>query len=332
MLKGNKKSIPLISVIMPTYNRAHLLPRAIKSILNQTYQNLELIIVNDGSTDNTEEVIKSFDDNRIIYHKHEKNRGTLAAANTGYDLAKGKYQCAIGDDDELVTEAIETAVSKLLELSSEGTKVIRFDCINVETGELSGVGISVEGYMSYEDCLCGRISGDYFTMWDSEWLGESRFDEKLVGHEGMMWLRLHRTSKIYYVPKVLYRAYRLHGGERVSDYSYPLKHLPATILSLQTFMKEFGEEMKNSCPKYYGQRLAPLGYMQILNGNKVIGRRSLRESLKFSFSVRFCLVYCLSFFLTANQMWVLQHAYVRCVDMWKTTNSLRRFRKISTPN
>jgi len=67
----------LVSVIIPTYNRANLLPRAIKSVLNQTFKDFELIIVDDGSTDNTEEVIKEFQrkDERIKYIKYDKNKG-----------------------------------------------------------------------------------------------------------------------------------------------------------------------------------------------------------------------------------------------------------------
>lgn len=68
------KNNPKISIIIPTYNRAHLVGRAIQSVLSQTYQGFELIVVNDGSTDNTDEVIKEFQqkDNRIIYLKHKK--------------------------------------------------------------------------------------------------------------------------------------------------------------------------------------------------------------------------------------------------------------------
>ena len=83
---------PIISVTIAAYKRAHLLPRAINSVLNQTYQNFELIIVDDCSPDNTKEVVKSFTDKRIIYHRHKKNKGYLAARNTGFDLVIGRDQ------------------------------------------------------------------------------------------------------------------------------------------------------------------------------------------------------------------------------------------------
>jgi glycosyltransferase involved in cell wall biosynthesis len=66
------KKFPTVSVIIPTYNRAHSLGRAIRSVLNQTYQDFELIVVDDGSSDNTDELVKSFDDVRIRYIKHKK--------------------------------------------------------------------------------------------------------------------------------------------------------------------------------------------------------------------------------------------------------------------
>lgn len=74
---------PTVSVVIPTYNRAHLVSRAIQSVLNQTYQDFELIVVDDASTDNTEEVVKDFKDNRIRYIYHDENKGGAAARNTG---------------------------------------------------------------------------------------------------------------------------------------------------------------------------------------------------------------------------------------------------------
>lgn len=100
---------PTVSVIIPTYNRAHLLGRAIQSVLDQTYQDFELIIVDDGSKDNTEEIIKKFQerDNRIKYIRHEKNKGGSAARNTGIKAARGEYIAFQDSDDEWLQEKLE---------------------------------------------------------------------------------------------------------------------------------------------------------------------------------------------------------------------------------
>ena len=102
----------LISVIIPTYNRAHLIKRSVDSVLNQTYKNLELIIVDDGSTDNTKEIIDSINDNRIVYVKQE-NQGACAARNKGIDLAKGKYIAFQDSDDTWILNKLETQINAL---------------------------------------------------------------------------------------------------------------------------------------------------------------------------------------------------------------------------
>jgi len=128
--------MPKISVISPTYNRAHLITRAVHSVLNQTYQDFEYIVVDDASTDNTEEVIKGFKDERIKYIKHEKNRGPSAARNTGIKAAKGEYIGFLDSDDEWLPEQAEKQVSKFLE-SPDNVGVIYCGhvVISDETGE-----------------------------------------------------------------------------------------------------------------------------------------------------------------------------------------------------
>jgi glycosyltransferase involved in cell wall biosynthesis len=102
-----KEVNPKVTVIIPTYNRAHLIKRAIKSVLNQTFQDFEIIVVDDGSTDNTEEVVKSFNDLRIKYIKHQKNLGASAARNTGIKNSKGEYIAFLDSDDEWLPEKLE---------------------------------------------------------------------------------------------------------------------------------------------------------------------------------------------------------------------------------
>ena len=81
---------PTVNVIIPTYNRAHLITRSIKSVLEQTYQDFEIIIVDDYSTDDTEYVIKRFRDPRIKYVKNDTNKGAGAARNKG-------VKCSVGE-------------------------------------------------------------------------------------------------------------------------------------------------------------------------------------------------------------------------------------------
>jgi len=99
--------VPTVSVIIPSYNRAHLLGRAIQSILNQTYQDFEIIVVDDGSKDNTEEVVRGFNDKRIRYIWHEVNKGGSAARNTGIRAARGEYIAFQDSDDEWLSQKLE---------------------------------------------------------------------------------------------------------------------------------------------------------------------------------------------------------------------------------
>lgn len=99
--------MPEVSVVIPTYNRAFVVGDAIRSALEQTFRDIEVIVVDDGSTDNTEEVVKSFGDKRIRYIKLNANRGGAAARNAGIKVAKGKYVAFLDSDDLWLPEKIE---------------------------------------------------------------------------------------------------------------------------------------------------------------------------------------------------------------------------------
>lgn len=98
---------PPVSVVMLTYRRARILPAAIDSILAQTNGNFELIIINDGSDDNTDDVVAKYKDSRIRYYKNDRNRGIAYSRNRGASLARGKYIMIMDDDDTSYPNRIE---------------------------------------------------------------------------------------------------------------------------------------------------------------------------------------------------------------------------------
>jgi len=102
-----QERIPKVSAVISTFNRADLVGHAIGSVIDQTYRNLEIIVVDDHSTDNTEEVVKRFGESRLQYIRHERNKGGSAARNTGIKAATGEYIAFLDDDDEWVENKIE---------------------------------------------------------------------------------------------------------------------------------------------------------------------------------------------------------------------------------
>ncbi|MBE0459501.1 glycosyltransferase [Pseudoalteromonas prydzensis] len=100
----------LISVYIPTHNRSALLKRALNSALNQSYKNVEIIVVDDGSKDDTKEIIQHYLNrhNNIIYLRHEQPKGACAARNYAISAAKGKYITGLDDDDEFLPHHLET--------------------------------------------------------------------------------------------------------------------------------------------------------------------------------------------------------------------------------
>ena len=105
--------MPFFSVIIPSYNRAAILPRAITSVLSQQFTDWELLIVDDGSTDATQQQVATFNDPRIQY-VFQENKGVCAARNTGASFSKGKYLCFLDSDDYVKPEWLQDFYDLLL--------------------------------------------------------------------------------------------------------------------------------------------------------------------------------------------------------------------------
>lgn len=104
---------PIITVLMPAYNAEKYIREAIDSVLAQTFSDFELLIINDGSTDRTEEYVLSYADPRIVYVKNEKNLKLIKTLNRGIDLAKGKFIARIDSDDIILPDRLEKEINVL---------------------------------------------------------------------------------------------------------------------------------------------------------------------------------------------------------------------------
>ena len=108
---------PKISLLIFTYNRAHLVEKAINSVLNQTYRDFELVLVNNGSTDNTREVLEKYANHKNARVIHvEKNLGSNGGFNFALDQIRGEWWGQMGDDDRLYEYALETMMNVLDEV------------------------------------------------------------------------------------------------------------------------------------------------------------------------------------------------------------------------
>jgi glycosyltransferase involved in cell wall biosynthesis len=209
---------PLVSIIMATYNRAKTIERAINSVLKQSYSNIELIIVDDGSTDNTFEILNRFDDSRIRILKHEKNKGVTAAKNTGLRDIKGEWFTTFDSDDEMFPEAIETMINVPLHFDKSITAV-DCNCLNSTENTFVGKGLTEDQYLDVETLM--RCTGDFWGLTRTSLLMNDCFNEN-ISVETVLWYKIDDRAKRYYIHKPLLLVHT-EGQDRISTTKYDFK-------------------------------------------------------------------------------------------------------------
>ncbi len=117
---------PLISVVIPTYNRADLISRAINSVRLQTYQNWEIVVVDDCSSEDIAGAIQNIDDDRITFIRHTSNQGGSAARNTGMKQAKGEYIAFLDSDDVWLPQKLELQLQAIAKAGENYDKIVSY--------------------------------------------------------------------------------------------------------------------------------------------------------------------------------------------------------------
>lgn len=186
---------PLVSVILPVYNECRFLQKAINSVINQTYPNLEIIIVNDGSTNPEVEEICLGYINRIVYLKKE-NGGVAAALNCAIDVANGEYIARMDGDDIAYPERIYQQV-RFLENNKDidicGTNFANIDenDLIIAMSNLPLKDYEIKAQNMFQDCLCHPSIMFRKTVFDSG----IRYDENVKAEDYELWLRIEKKVK-----------------------------------------------------------------------------------------------------------------------------------------
>jgi len=190
-----ERNNPTVSVIIPTYNRAHFLPRAVNSVLNQTYQDFEIIIVDDCSTDNTEEIVKNYNNKKIKYIRHDKNRGASAARNTGIKNSSGILLSFLDSDDQWLQHKLECEVRVLNENKNCIICSTEQTIINENNSKIISRHIFEKQFVSQKIALRGECSTtNDFTVVKKAVVDIEGFDEKLPARQD--WDFLIRITSI----------------------------------------------------------------------------------------------------------------------------------------
>ena len=226
-----EKDKPLISIIVATYNRAKTISRAIDSILAQTYDNFEIIIVDDGSADDTLKILSKYNDAKIKIIKHEINKGVCAAKNTGFNHISGEWFTLLDSDDEMVPTALETMIKVPAEID-KGINAITCNCIDSSTGKMSGKGSYKDQYLDARE-IATKFVGEHWGLTKASLLGTDRLNERLPGYEGTLWYKINEKAKRYYIHRAL-RIYHTEGNDRVTNSPKSLQERIGIMKSLKT--------------------------------------------------------------------------------------------------
>ena len=211
------KSEPLVSIIMLTYNRANYINEAIESVLAQTYQNWELIIIDDGSTDETPSLVAQYQDARIVYEKHEKNEGLHAGRRESLTLANGTYVAVLDSDDMWNSpEKLEKQVTFLENNKDHGVVGTFITIINAQGNETGKLEYDTIDDKIRKSILSSNQFAHSSVLMQKEILDQTKGYQPMLAEDLELFLQIGAISKLANIPEFLTK-HRVHK-ESLNDH------------------------------------------------------------------------------------------------------------------
>jgi glycosyltransferase involved in cell wall biosynthesis len=273
---------PLVSVVLPTHNRAALVKRAILSVLAQTYENFELLVVNDASTDDTAEVLATVKDPRLRVFNCEVNKGAAAARNLGIASGKGEMFSFHDDDDIWFPHKLERQVTALQNASPDtGWCLCGFVCRAGNRCHYVGGKHYYEQLDFKEGIARGNQGPDWSLIATPCWLVRREsldrsgpFDERIRSWDDWeLGLRLDQVCQRVFVDEPLFMQDLVEGGGLT-------RAERARVNDLRIILDKHGA-MWSKRPKVLARNYLFIGRMESLHLNSKIGRKALFQSLRY---------------------------------------------------
>lgn len=285
--------VPRVSVIVPTSNRSALLRRAVGSILAQTLGDFEIIIVDDASIDDTQQVVKAFGDDKIRYVRHHAKKGAAAARNTGIVSSRGKYIAFLDDDDEWFPEKLAKQFD-LLERRPPTVGVVYTGAFAVDaaTGKVVSQQTPTRKGNVFNDIFVKNSIAPTSTFFVRKecFAKVGLFDVGLeFGEDFDMWLRIANEYQFDCIEEPLIK-FSLPDNKPSLSSTYDLM-IRGNEARLKKYAPLFALHRRSHSRRYFD-----IGILHCYNGNVEKGREAfIRAIKKYPFEIKYYLGIFLSF-------------------------------------
>jgi glycosyltransferase involved in cell wall biosynthesis len=275
--KAHDRESLLVSVVIPAFNRDDLLKRAMESVIHQTHRNLEIVVVDDGSEGSIRDLVTSFNDERIVYLRHETNRGVSSARNTGANAANGKILCFLDSDDEYYPPKVSRQVAHLLSLGP-GPRVSY--CMAEAIDDVQGKSLGSSTFFEEGNLLPYALRRCVLTLnkmmlWKADYLRTGGFDETMRMHEDWDFLiRLARDYQFFPLREVLVRVHRHEAGQ--------LTKANKQVSGLMRIILDRHQDLYKADRQAHSIFLSELGYQEALEGKRGQALHTLLKSIALS--------------------------------------------------
>ncbi len=278
-----------VTVIIPTHNRAEFLRSAISSVLEQSFQDFEIIVVDDASSDNTHEVVSSFDDQRIKFIRHKTRKGGSAARNTGIANSKCDYIAFLDDDDEWFPEKLARQIALLLASPPEvGCVYTGYVTVDKSSGKTIGQIVpGKRGDLSKELLIRNCLGGTSSVLLKRECFKKvGMFDETLPSFQDYdLWIRISQEFRFDHIKEPLLKYYvhpkKIWGNpDALGD-------------GMEIMLVKYGDSA--AFRKYLSYQYLNLGVSFCYQGSRAAARRSYLQAIRlYPFEIRHYFNLCLS--------------------------------------